>query len=94
MKKRIPLEQAAVDICNASSIPPRIYQLPPAQGRQKLNEAQDSPVFKYPANISSVQIRTRNGFGTFPLYCVYPENITGIPDVIFYMVMLDKAIIV
>jgi len=85
MIKRIPLEQAAVDVCNAAAIPPRIYQLPPEQGRKKLNEAQDAPVFKYPANISSLKINTTNGFGSFPLYCVRPENITGIPNIIFYI---------
>lgn len=83
--ERIPLEQAAVDICNASVSPPRIYQLPPEQGRQKLNEAQNSPVYKYPANISSIQIRMKNGLGTFPLYYVQPKNISGIPNIIFYI---------
>ena len=85
MIKRIPLEQAAVDVCNAAAIPPRIYQLPPEQGRKKLDEAQNSPVFKYPANISSLKINTTNGFGSFPLYCVQPENISGIPNIIFYI---------
>jgi len=83
--ERIPLEQAAVKICDAAAIPPRIYQLPPEQGRKKLNEAQDSPVYKYPASISTLHIRTTNGFGAFPLYCVYPENITGVPGIVFYI---------
>jgi acetyl esterase/lipase len=59
--------------------------LPPEQGRKKLNELQDAPVYKYPANISSLQIRTTNGFGEFPLYCVYPKNITGTPNIILYI---------
>ena len=33
MEKRIPLEKAAVEVCNAAAVPPRIYQLPPEQGR-------------------------------------------------------------
>lgn len=85
MIQRIPLEQAAVNVCNASAVPPRIYWLPPEQGRQKLNEAQNTPVYKYPANISSVQIKATNGFGTFPLYCVQPENMTVTPNIIFHI---------
>ena len=85
MEKRIPLEQAAVNLCNASAVPPRIYQLPPEQGRQKLNDAQNAPVYKYPADISSRQIKTINGLGTFPLYCVRPANITSNPHIIFYL---------
>ena len=46
MEKRIPLEQASVNICSASAVPPRIYQIPPEQGREKLNKAQDAPVYK------------------------------------------------
>jgi len=85
MEKRIPLEEAAVKICETSAVPPRIYQLPPEEGRKKLNEAQNAPVRKYPANISSMQIRTTNGFGSFPLYCVRPENITGVSNLILYL---------
>ena len=72
MEKRIPLEKAAVDLCNASAVPPRIYQLPPEQGRKKLDDAQNAPVYKYPADISSHQINMANGLGSFTLYCVRP----------------------
>jgi len=85
MEKRIPLEKAAIDICNASAKPPRIYQLPPQQGRKKLDDAQDAPVYKYPADISSHQIQTSNQLGSFPLYRVRPKNLTGIPHLILYM---------
>jgi len=51
MEKRIPLEKAAIEVCDAAAIPPRIYQLPPEEGRKKLNEAQNTPVYKYPADI-------------------------------------------
>ena len=85
MIKRIPLEKAAVEVCNAAAILPRIYQLPPEQGRKKLDEAQNSPVYEYPANISSLKIHATNGFGSFTLYCVRPENIMGIPNIIFYI---------
>jgi len=85
MENRIPLEQAAVKVCDTAAVPPRIYQLPPEKGRQKLNEAQNTPVYKYPTNISSLQIQTTNGFGAVPLYCVRPENIRGIPNIILYI---------
>lgn len=85
MENRIPLEKAAIDICNASAVPPRIYQLPPEQGRKKLDGAQDASVYKCPAEIYSCQIRATNGFGTFPLYCVHPERVTGIPHIILYI---------
>ena len=85
MEKRIPLEQAAIDVCHAASVPPLIFQLPPEEGRKRLNAAQSTPVYKYPADISSLQIQTENGFGTFPLYCVRPKNITGVPNIILYI---------
>jgi len=83
MENRIPLEKAAVEVCGAAAVPPRIYQFPPEQGRERLNEAQDTPVYMYPAKISSYQIQTASGI--IPLYCVYPENTTGNPHVILYM---------
>ena len=88
MEKRIPLEQAAVEACDAAAIPPHIFQLPPEEGRKKLDEAQDSCVCKCPANISCLNIRTTNGFGEFPLYCVSPtskECMTGTPNIIIYI---------
>ena len=85
MKERIPLEKPAIDICNAASVPPHIFQLPPEEGRKKLNEMQNSPVYKYPADITSLQVHARNGLGAFPLYCVCPKNISGTPNIILYI---------
>jgi len=68
--------------CRASTY---ISQLPPEEGRKRLNEAQATPVYKYPADITSVQIRPTNGFGSFPLYCVRPVNSTGRLNVILYI---------
>ncbi|MCL2086991.1 MAG: alpha/beta hydrolase [Oscillospiraceae bacterium] len=82
--ERIPLEQAAVELCDSSSVPPLIFQLPPEEGRQRLNEAQNAPVYKYPANISILRINP-NDFESFRVYCVQPENITGNPNVILYI---------
>ena len=49
MKRCVPLEPQAEAVCQASSKPPLIFELPVAQGRMVLEEAQDSPVYKYPA---------------------------------------------
>jgi len=84
MEKRIPLEQAAITVSNAAAIPPRIYQLPPQEGREKLIQAQNSPVCKCPASISCIQIKAKNLDG-FPLYCVRPLNLTGTPNIIIYI---------
>ncbi|MCL2672318.1 MAG: alpha/beta hydrolase [Clostridiales bacterium] len=85
MEQRIPLERAAVEVCEAAALLPRIYQLPPEEGREKLNAAQDAPVYKYPAHIDLRTMQTPNGLGAFPLYCVQPEHALGKLPVILYM---------
>ena len=67
-----------------SSTPPFIFQLPPEEGREILNTAQDSSVFKYPAEITSVSVNTQI-WGTVVVHHVKPENIAGTPNVIFYI---------
>lgn len=81
---RIPLEQAAIDVCDASSKPPLIFQLPPAEGRIKLDEAQDTPVYKAPATITTIPVDTGK-WGAINLYLVKPDNLEGTPGVIFYI---------
>ena len=58
MKKRIPLEKAALQVCIDSEKQPRIYQLTPRQGRIKLDEVQDAPVAMYPASVCTVNFDT------------------------------------
>lgn len=84
MKRLVPLEKAATAVCNASAIPPLIFQLPPAQGRKKLDELQDTPVFKYPADIMKVPFTTSN-WGNINVYCVKPQNLETTPNIIFYI---------
>ena len=38
MKRCVPLEAAAEDVCNQSSVPPLIFQLSPEQGRRVLEK--------------------------------------------------------
>lgn len=83
MKRCVPLEPAAEAVCNQSSVPPLIFQMPPEQGRKVLEEAQDTPVYKYPANIFSDCIST-GMWGSIPLYFIAPES-KKIKNIIFYI---------
>lgn len=83
MKRCVPLEPGAEDVCNQSSVPPLIFQLPPEQGRRVLEEAQDTPVYKYPAEIFSDCINT-GIWGSIPLYFIVPKN-EKINNIIFYI---------
>ncbi len=84
MKRTVPLEAAAEAVCDQSAIPPLIFQLPPKQGRKVLEEAQDTPVYKYPANISAAQVCTGQ-WGTIPVYFVMPVTSEPVRHVIFYI---------
>ena len=83
MKRCVLLEPAAEAVCNQSSVPPLIFQLPPEQGRRVLEEAQDTPVYKYPANISSDCIYT-GVWGSIPVYFITPEG-EEIRNIILYI---------
>lgn len=83
MKRCVLLEPAAEDVCNQSSVPPLIFQLPPEQGRKVLEQAQDLPVYKYPANISSDCINT-GIWGSIPVYFIVPKD-EKIRNIIFYI---------
>ncbi len=83
MKRCVPLEPAAEAVCNESSVPPLIFQLPPEQGRRVLEETQDSPVYKYPAEISSNCINTGR-WGSIPVYFIAPKS-EKIRNIIFYI---------
>lgn len=84
MKRCVPLEAAAEAICNQSAIPPLIFQLPPEQGRKVLEEAQNIPVYKYPAEISVSEIDTGK-WGKIPIYLVAPQSGKPVQHVIFYI---------
>lgn len=84
MKRCVPLEAAAEKVCDQNAIPPLIFELPPKEGRQKLEEAQSTPVYKWPANISSRMINTGR-WGTIPIYFIAPKDVNPIRNVIFYI---------
>jgi Esterase/lipase len=84
MNKRISLEPAAIKVCNDASIPPLIFQLPPVQGRMLLEQIQNSPVYKYPAKISTLTFDTGN-WGNIKVYFVMPDTNEAIRSIIYYI---------
>ncbi len=84
MTRRVPLEAAAEEVCNQSAIPPLIFDLPPEQARQRLEDAQSIPVYMYPAKISGKNINTRN-WGEIPVYFISPDNNSRTDNIIFYI---------
>ena len=51
MTDRISLEKAAVEFSEANAPHPRIYELPPEEGRALLEQVQESPVNKLAVEI-------------------------------------------
>lgn len=84
MPARIPLEPAALEVCIDSSKPPLIFQIPPEQGRERLDMAQNSPVYKYPAHIVTINYDTGN-WGMIRIYFVIPDSCTMPANTIFYL---------
>lgn len=84
MERLVPLEKAAEAVCEANSKPPLIFQLPPAKGRQVLENAQNTPVSMYPASVSSIPFSTGR-WGNINLYLIRPERASGPLPVIFYI---------
>lgn len=84
MKRLVPLEQAAEKVCNENSKPPLIFQIPPEEGRERLEKAQDSPVFKYPAEVHVLEVTT-NAWGCVKVFVVVPDNICDVPNIIYYI---------
>lgn len=83
MKRCVPLEPAAEAVCNQSAVPPLIFQTPPEQGGRALENMQDTPVYKYPADISSVCVNT-GMWGSVPVYFIAPGG-KKIKNIIFYI---------
>lgn len=84
MEKRISLEPEALAVCKESAVPPLIYQLPPAQGRQVLEKAQSTPICMYPARAQMMVINTGK-WGSLPVYVVCPTKVENPSNVIFYI---------
>lgn len=83
MNEKVVLEKAACEVSKQSAKPPFIFQLPVAEGRRKLEEAQDMPVYLYPVEIEVDCIDTM-GYGSIPVYIVIPSYYEKVRNVIFY----------
>ena len=83
MIQKVVLEDAALDVAIQSSIKPLIFQLPIEQGRQVLENAQNSYVYKCPAKIILNSVNTTSG--CIKLYIVIPEKSMNYSNVIFYI---------
>lgn len=84
MKRSVPLEDAAVRVCEEAAVPPLIFRIPPEEGRLRLEKAQDSPVFMFPASVSSVEVDTGE-WGSVRVFVVRPQGQSSARGAIFYI---------
>ncbi|MGL6200311.1 MAG: alpha/beta hydrolase [Lachnospiraceae bacterium] len=84
MNRRIPLEPEAIAVCDAASVPPLIFQLPPVQGRLVLEKMQNAPVYKYPADIIAINYHAGD-LGVVKVYYVWPGDASDVESVIYYI---------
>lgn len=84
MKRLVPLERAAEQVSDAAAKPPLIFQVPPAEGRARLDKLQDAPVYKDPADISTASVNTGK-WGSVVVHYVRPKSLEGTPNVIYYI---------
>lgn len=84
MTERISLEKAAIEFSDANAPHPRIYELPPEEGRALLEKVQESPVDKLPVDIEDLTVDTGQ-WGSTNVRFVRPEGNTDKLPVIFYI---------
>ena len=84
MIRRISLEPEAIAVCNANAVPPFIFQLPPGEGRKKLEEVQSTPIAMYPANVQKTVVDTGK-WGCLDVYVVSPREGKRSENIIFYI---------
>lgn len=84
MTERISLEKAAIEFSDANAPHPRIYELPPEEGRALLEKVQESPVDKLPVDIEDLTVDTGR-WGSINVRFVRPEGNTDKLPVIFYI---------
>lgn len=84
MTDRISLEQAAIDFSEENAAHPRIYELPPEEGRALLEKVQEAPVEKYAVEIEEQQVDTGD-WGKINVRFVRPAGNHDILPVIYYL---------
>ena len=75
---------AVEKVCDQSVIPPLIFQLPPWEGWKRLEEAQSTPVYMYPARVRTSRINTGK-WSSVPIYFIESETVNPIRNVVFYI---------
>lgn len=82
--KNIALEPAAQAFVEATSEPPFLYQLPPAEGRAAVDGVQNDPIFK--PEVDEEWIEVPGGpTGTVQVRIVKPQGATGDLPVVLYV---------
>lgn len=80
----IALEPAAQQFVDATSEPPFLYQLPPAEGRAAVDGVQDDPIFK--PEIDEEWIEVAGGpSGSVKVRIVRPRGASGVLPVVIYI---------
>jgi acetyl esterase len=79
----VVLEPAAQDVVDATSKPPFIYELAPADARKFLDDLQDAPVDKLPIDEEWVTVPA--AVGDAQVRIIRPKGSTGMLPVIVYM---------
>lgn len=84
IERTVLLEPQAEAVCDESAKCPRIYQLPPEEGRKVLERLQDTPITLYSARIEKQMVDT-GSWGTIPVYIVQPDQFNEYTNVILYL---------
>lgn len=84
MAKRISLEKAAIDFSEDNAAHPRIYELPPKDGRDLLEQVQESPVEKMEVDIEDQTFDTGQ-WGKINVRFLRPKGSTKELPVIYYI---------
>ena len=83
MKDKVILEKKAQEFIDKTSKPPFLYELPVEMARKKLEELQNQPVYKFPANVLKINFKTKK-YECINVYLLIPINNISINKVIFY----------
>ena len=84
MNYAVVLEKEAAEFCASTSSHPFLFEMAPEEGRKIVNEVQNSPVYKYPAQIEDRKTDLGE-LGTINVRVLRPETVEKNPSVIFYI---------
>lgn len=82
--EKISLEPEAAKVCKDRSSLPPVFQLPPAKGREALENAQNAPVYMYPARVQDI-VANAGEWGELKIFSVSPESVSNPANIIFYI---------